>query len=505
MYKKELPRCAPEDAGIASARIQALITDLERETEMHGIMIARGGRVIAEGWWDPYTPELPHILHSLGKSYVSTGIGMAVTEGLIDPEERIVDIFADDFRALGIAPSPMQEQLRIRHLLTMSNGMARQPKLDEHIVENYLREPVVYAPGTRFMYNTAGTSMLCEIFRRRMGRQISEYMAEKLFEPIGIETDKLLWMQYHNGLDASPGIATTVENNMRLGMLYLQDGCWDGRRYLSTDWVRRATTSQIDNSGTSPDIEACTGYGYQIWMCTEPGVFRFDGGHGQYVIASPRHDLSISLTESAPSFGAAARVLARIMAFLRELDGNDGSPLTADPAAEAELRAYLASRALPAGTVTAFPVDIHALDGLYHAVRGELNIYPETRVDNKENWDSVFYDIDGPDVRCVSVAAKDEGYVEITFNHYTVLKVRLDGVNEIIECRGAMPNYHKTCSTGYFDGARTLVVHTRWIQTCPDMTLTLRRYDSALIIDAVSNTLHDFAPETVYHLELRPV
>ena len=67
-----------------------------------------------------------------------------------------------------------------------------------------------------------------------------------------------------------------------------------------------------------------------------------------------------------------------------------------------------------------------------------------------------------------------------------------------------MPSYHKTCSTGYFDGPDTLVVHTRWIQTCPDMTMTFRRYAGRLIINAVLNTLHDFCPETVYHLELVP-
>ena len=505
MYKKELRRAAPEETGIPSARVRALIEDLERETELHGLMLARGGAVIAEGWWAPYTPEMPHILHSLGKSYVSAGVGMAVTEGLIDIEERIVDLFAADFAALGLTPTPMQEKLRVRHLLTMSNGMARQPRLDERLVENYLREPVVCEPGTRFMYNTAGTSLLCEIFRRRVGRQISDYMAEKLFEPIGIETDKLLWMQYKNGLDASPGIATTVENNLRLGLLHLQGGCWDGRRYLSEDWVSRATTTQIENAGTSGDFEANCGYGYQIWMCSEPGVYRFDGGHGQYVIVSPRHDLVLSLTESAGSFGAAARVLARVMAFLRELDGNDGTPLPENAAEAAALRAYLGSRALRPGTVAALPEDIHGLDGIYHAVRGELNIYPETRVDNKENWDSVFYDMRDPDVRSVSVAAREEGYVELTFNHRTVLKARLDGVNEIVDSRGAMPNYQKTCSTGYFDGERTLVVHTRWIQTCPDMTMTLRRYDGALIINAVSNTLHDFCPETVYRLELKPM
>ncbi len=505
MYKKELPRVSPERVHIASARVQRLIEDLERATEMHGVMIARGGSVIAEGWWSPYTPDMPHILHSLGKSYVGTGVGMAVTEGLLDTEERIVDLFAEDFRALGLTPTPLQEHLRVRHLLTMSNGMARQPKLDEHLVENYLREPVVHAPGSVFMYNTAGTSLLCEIFRRRVGVQISEYMSEKLFRPIGIETDKLRWMQYRSGLDASPGIATTVENNLRLGLLYLRRGVWDGRRYLSEDWVTRATTTQIDNAGTSPDAEACVGYGYQIWMCSVPGVFRFDGGHGQYVIVSPRHDIVISLTESAPDFGAAAKVLETIMGFLRELDGVPETPLPEDPAAAQALKAYLAARALRPGTAAPIPADIHALDGIYHAVRGELNIYPETRADNTENWDSVFYSPGDWDTRAISIAARDAGWVEISFNHTTVLKVRLDGVNEVVESRGAMPNYQLTCSTGYFDGERTLVVHTRWIQTCPDMTLTFRRYAGALIVNAVSNTLHDFCPETVYRLELKPV
>ena len=55
MYKQELRRISPEQAGISSARIQKLISDLEKETEMHGIMIARGTDVIAESWWAPYT------------------------------------------------------------------------------------------------------------------------------------------------------------------------------------------------------------------------------------------------------------------------------------------------------------------------------------------------------------------------------------------------------------------------------------------------------------------
>lgn len=503
MHWRELRRASPESMGVPSGYVRQLVEELEHETEMHGLMIARGGSVIAESWWAPYTPELPHILHSLGKSYVGTGIGLAVTEGLLRLDERIADIFAREFRELGMAPSPLQERLTVRHLLTMTNGMARQPKLDEHIVENYLREPVVYEPGTRFMYNTAGTSLLCEIFRRRVGRQMHDYMNEKLFEPLGMDTGRLLWMQYRNGLDASPGLASTVENNLRLGMLYQQGGCWDGKRYLSEEWVRGATTAQADNAGTSRSPEACAGYGFQIWMCSVPGSFRFDGGHGQYVIVSPRHEAVISLTESAGSFGAADRVLERILSFLRRLDGAE--PLPEDPHELEKLRSYLSSRALRPGTVTALPGNIHRLDGVYRTAGGELNIYPETRVDGKENWDSVFYDLEDTDIRSLRIAAHEEGFVEIGFNDYTVLKVRLDGVNEIVESRGAMPSYHKTCSTGYFDGEDTLVVHTRWIQTCPSMTLVFRRYDGGLTVNATLKTLHDFNWETSYHLELCPV
>ena len=148
MYKKELPRVSPERVHIASARVQRLIEDLERVTEMHGVMIARGGSVIAEGWWSPYTPDMPHILHSLGKSYVGTGVGMAVTEGLLDTEERIVDLFAEDFRALGLTPTPLQEHLRVRHLLTMSGDDFRDDRF-KVISQLFIPAPEI-PPGGRF-------------------------------------------------------------------------------------------------------------------------------------------------------------------------------------------------------------------------------------------------------------------------------------------------------------------------------------------------------------------
>ena len=74
MDNKELIRVSPEAAGIKSSRILKLIKDLEATgNEIHGFMVARGGKVLAETWMAPYAANIPHSCHSLGKSYTCTG------------------------------------------------------------------------------------------------------------------------------------------------------------------------------------------------------------------------------------------------------------------------------------------------------------------------------------------------------------------------------------------------------------------------------------------------
>src|SRR3979490_3365972 len=72
-----LPRATPESQGISSAGLQALYTDADAgQYGIHGLMVLRHGKVVAEGWWLPYTAGDPHELYSLSKSFTSTAIGL---------------------------------------------------------------------------------------------------------------------------------------------------------------------------------------------------------------------------------------------------------------------------------------------------------------------------------------------------------------------------------------------------------------------------------------------
>ena len=83
---KVLPRSTPEAQGIPSSAIFAFIEAAEENIDsLHSHMVLRHGHVVAEGWWEPYRREDPHVLFSLSKSFTSTGIGMAPARRLQSP------------------------------------------------------------------------------------------------------------------------------------------------------------------------------------------------------------------------------------------------------------------------------------------------------------------------------------------------------------------------------------------------------------------------------------
>ena len=146
---KSLPRSTPEAEGVSS---KAIITFLDSaaantRTEFHSFMLLRHGKVIAEGWWDPYRPDLKHTMYSASKSFTSTAVGFAVKEKKLSIEDKIISFFPDK---LPDSISPNLEQLRVKHLLMMSAGQRREPPTTtQDWVKSYLETPVEIEPGTR--------------------------------------------------------------------------------------------------------------------------------------------------------------------------------------------------------------------------------------------------------------------------------------------------------------------------------------------------------------------
>ncbi|WP_461366331.1 serine hydrolase, partial [Candidatus Darwinibacter acetoxidans] len=89
-----LRRSSPESQGLPSAAVCQLLDYFQdKNLEVHSIMILRHGNVVAEGWWDPYSADRPHMLFSLSKSFTSTAIGFAVQEGLLTVDDALCDFF----------------------------------------------------------------------------------------------------------------------------------------------------------------------------------------------------------------------------------------------------------------------------------------------------------------------------------------------------------------------------------------------------------------------------
>ena len=186
-----LSRSAPRPASTSLSRatpgrkvcrlaIQEFSDQAEQTIDaLHSVVIVRHGRVIAEGWWQPYAAKEPHMLFSLSKSFTSTAVGLAIADGKLHLEDAVLDFFPDKGPA---EPSANLKAMRIRDLLTMQTGHHDEDirdfpfTLEGSAVARFLQVPVSHKPGTLFVYNTPATYMLSAIVQKVTGQTVLDYL-----------------------------------------------------------------------------------------------------------------------------------------------------------------------------------------------------------------------------------------------------------------------------------------------------------------------------------------
>jgi CubicO group peptidase (beta-lactamase class C family) len=342
-----LKRSNPEAEGIASSAVLDFIRAVEQHTHpldaLQGFMLLRHGNVAAEGWWAPYTPQTPHALYSLSKSFTSSAIGMAVNEGLLSVDDPVLKFFPGDAPA---NPGRNLKAMRVRHLLSMNTGHKEDTTLrvfrggDENWARAFLALPVERRPGTWFVYNTAATYMLSAIITKLTGKTLLDYLRPRLFEPLGIADPT--WETDPRGINiGGSGLHIKAEDIARFGQMYLQKGVWNGRRILPEAWVAEATSAQSDNSNTQTNPDWTVGYGYQFWRCRHNG-YRGDGAFGQYCIVMPEQDAVLVIN-------GGVRDMQLVMDLVWEhlLPAMQPGALPVDPRANRDLLNRLAALSLP--------------------------------------------------------------------------------------------------------------------------------------------------------------
>lgn len=280
--------------------IHTLLKELaSRGMRLHSLLVHRHGETLLDLWQWPHEPGLKHKIHSATKSFTGTAIGFAEDEGLLRLDDPVADFFGGRLPA---EPSENFSRMRIRDLLTMRTGHGRglsgaTTRLRRTgWVGEFLEEPVVELPGRTFLYSSTTSHMLSAIVQEVSGQPVDEYLRPRLFDPLGI-TD-FDWERDPEGVaSGGNGLSMLPRDLLSFGVLYLQDGIWEGRRILPAGWtqkasalhVRRAISGEWNGKELVPparDAVADSGYGYQFWT-TEDRVYSASGIFGQECMVFP--------------------------------------------------------------------------------------------------------------------------------------------------------------------------------------------------------------------------
>lgn len=347
-----LPETTPESVGVSSDAVLSLIVKLDKDVEgMHGIVIMRHGKVISKGWWAPYEQDNTHILYSLSKSFTSTAIGMAVDEGLLSLDDKVVKFFPDELPA---KPSENLKAMTIKDLLIMGTGndfdtlKPIKETTEKSWVKVFLAQPVKHKPGAHFQYNTGATYMLSAILQKVSGEKLVDYLKPRLFAPLGIE--EYTWEECPMGVNTGGyGLKIKTEAIAKFGQLYLQKGMWEGKRLLSEEWIKMAGSKQINN-GSNPKSDWNQGYGFQFWMCRH-NAYRGDGAFGQYCIVMPDQDAVIAIHSGVHNMQQVLNIIWDTL-----LPAMKDEALTENPEAYAKLQKKTAELNMPLVKKHSFPV-----------------------------------------------------------------------------------------------------------------------------------------------------
>ncbi len=276
-----LPENTPERQGIASSHIAAFLQDLDADPtlRMHSVLILRNGQILCRASFGAQRTDLPKHTFSACKSIASLAVGLAMDDGLLHPEDKVVDFFPEECSPVS---RRLLKDLTVAHLLTMTapvmfNEAASMTTADW--IRGYFSSPGVGEPGKRFLYNSLNTYLLSALVCRLTGESLTSLLTRRLFTPMGI--GDFYWETCPQGIEKGGwGLYIKPEDLAKLGLLVQNGGCWNGQRLISEDYLRMATQAWA----IAPESYGDFNYGWQIWVGRHDNSFLFNGMMGQNVL-----------------------------------------------------------------------------------------------------------------------------------------------------------------------------------------------------------------------------
>ncbi len=293
---------------VESKRIENLERFLTR-TQTAAFIVIKNDKIVYENYFNVFSRDSIVTSFSVAKSFASTLVGIAIDEGLIKDVSDPITKYLPELQARDERFS----QITIRDLLLMSGGLKYEedaPERDDEITYYHpnLRKAaleetkIVAPPGSYFLYNNYNPLLIGMILERATGKTVSEYLQEKIWQPIGMEypgswsTDSEMY-QFEK---MESGINARAIDFAKFGRLFLNRGKWDDKQIISSTWVDEATQPEAMAQRYYPAwqfFRSEEGYYKYFWWGKTRTNGKSDffamGNKGQYIYVSPQKNLII--------------------------------------------------------------------------------------------------------------------------------------------------------------------------------------------------------------------
>ena len=289
---------------------------LEFRSTSQGVMIFHRDSLVYDRYWGEMTADRLATVFSVSKSITSLLCGIAVDEGCI----RSIDDPVTDYIPELLKKDPHWQRLTVRHLLDMQSGLDfddsysmnlknwKRVKAIAHL--NYGRDVMRQVrklkfrcePGTEHFYESMTSQILGIVVERATQRPFGEYLSEKVWQPLEMESEAAVNVDKHGVPQSFGGISLTLKDLAKIGRLYLNGGVWNGRRIVSEEWIRQSSAYDTSNDGYHFNWYNTSSFGMQ--KPAHPGFYALGIG-GQVLYVNPDRELimvRIGMISAEPAF-----------------------------------------------------------------------------------------------------------------------------------------------------------------------------------------------------------
>ena len=316
---KPIPRIdwkisTPEAQGLNPMIVAELYNEAAHLKTIYGVLVIKNGRLIAEGYFNKGSIEQLSKRASVTKSYVSALVGLALKERCISSvDQKMIDFFPEVADQI---TDQRKKNITIRQMLQMRAGYPWEETDSVYwntiwsgrYIHPIVDIPLTADPGTRFHYSNLTSDWLGIIVARACNNDLKTFGQKHLFGPLGVTLGN--WTRDLNGYYIGSGdIEFTARDLAKFGVLYLNDGKYDGKQLVPASWVKASLQNYSDDITGAGIKEGRVGrylydigYGYQWWNAKAgEHHFEYAWGHGGQFIALLK-DLDMVIVITADPF-----------------------------------------------------------------------------------------------------------------------------------------------------------------------------------------------------------